>query len=400
MILRSWPLFILLIILPDYFLYRRFVAGRTTSVAWRVAWWIPTVVLTIYTVILTGTTNFTPENPRLLNLYLLVLGVFTLPKALTALTVWVADWIGRRRHWHRHWGLAVGLAMGVVPAWVTIWGSFVGFQKLEVNRVDCYFDDLPQGFDGYRIAVFSDAHVGSYTGADSTVLIRAVDSLKTMKADAIVFLGDLQNIGPWEIKERKHVLSSLSAPDGVFSILGNHDYSAYQGGGFRRKLAQEKQTEQAERELGWQLLLNSNVVLRHRGDSIKLCGMEGNEKEGADHGIGLIHKALEGVDKGQFAILLAHNPRIWRKYALPLSDVQLTLSGHTHGGQMSLFGLSTTSLFYPEDDGLYEEGNRKLFVTRGLGALIPLRFNVTGEVVLLTLHRQTNPPQASTYTHP
>ena len=398
MIARFLPLFILLILLPDFYLYRQLVARRTQSVPLRVAWWIPTVVLTIYTIILFFSTNFIPENPRLLNFYLLVLGVFTLPKVLLAISLWVGEWIGKKRHWRHHYALPVGMVLGLIPAWSTVYGSFFGFQELEVNRVDCYFDDLPKGFDGYRIALFSDAHVGSYTGGDSLVLERAVDSLLAMKADAIFFLGDLQNIGPWEIKEKATLLSRLTAPDGVYSILGNHDYSAYQGGGFRRKLAQEKQTEQAERELGWQLLLNENTVLRHNGDSIMLCGMEGNEKKGADHGIGLIHKALEGVGDNHFAILLAHNPKIWRKYALPLSTAQLTLSGHTHGGQMGIFGVTTTSPFYSENGGLYEEGNRKLFVTKGVGALIPMRFNVPGEVVLLTLHRQTNPPRQSTYS--
>ncbi len=398
MIARSWYLFILLIILPDYYLYGRLVCRRTTSVWWKIVWWIPTVVLLLYTVILIMSTHFVPENPRWLNFYLLVLGVFTVPKALLAITLLVADWVGKRLHWRRHLGMPLGVALGVLPAWVTVYGSFVGFQKLEVNQVDCYFDDLPEGFDGYRIAVFSDAHVGSYTGSDSLVLDRAVDSLLAMKADAIFFLGDMQNVGPWEIKEKQATLSRLSAPDGVYSILGNHDYSTYQGGSPRRKQAYEQQTQQAEREMGWKLLLNNNMVLRHNGDSIMLCGMEDNEKKGADHGIGLIHKALEGVGKGQFAILLCHNPKIWRKHALPDFDVQLMLSGHTHGGQIGLGGFTTTTLFYPEDGGLYEEGNRKLFVTKGLGTLIPLRFNVTGEVVLLTLHRQTNPPKASTYT--
>ena len=186
----------LLILLPDYYLYRQLVCRRTQSVALRMAWWIPALVLSIYTIILFFTTNFIPENPRLLNLYLLVLGVFTLPKALLALSLWVGEWIGKKRQWRHHYALPVGVALGVLPAWPTVYGSFVGFQELEVNRVDCYFDDLPKGFDGYRIAVFSDAHVGSYTGADSLVLERAVDSLLAMKADAIFFLGDLQNIGP------------------------------------------------------------------------------------------------------------------------------------------------------------------------------------------------------------
>ena len=288
--------------------------------------------------------------------------------------------------------------MGLLVAWPTVYGSFVGFQKFEVNRLDCYFDDLPADFEGYRIALFSDAHVGSYTSGDEQVLSDAVDSIMAMKADAILFLGDIQNVGPWEVKEKHQILSKLKAPDGVYSVLGNHDYSSYQGGSYRRKLAYEKQTQQAERDLGWHLLLNDNVVLRHRADSIYLAGMEDNERKNTDHGYGRVEKAVEGIDKGQFVILLAHNPKFWKKDVLPKSDVQLTLSGHTHGGQMSLFGFTTTTLFYDEDRGLYHEGDRQLFVTKGLGALIPMRYGITGEVVLLTLHRKTSATQESSYT--
>jgi predicted MPP superfamily phosphohydrolase len=293
--------------------------------------------------------------------------------------------------------MTTGVAMGLLAAWPTAFGAFAGFQQFDVNSVDCYFSDLPEAFDGYRIALFSDAHVGSYTSGDEKVLEAAVDSLLAMKADAIFFLGDIQNVGPWELREKLPILGRLKAPDGVFSILGNHDYSTYQGGDPRRKLAYEKQTVQLEREMGWRLLLNDNYVLRHGNDSIYFCGMEDNEKVNTDHGYGRIEQAVEGVGKGQFAILLAHNPKVWRRKALPESNVQLTLSGHTHGGQVSLFGFSTTSMFYDEDKGLYQEDDRQLFVTKGLGALIPLRFNVNGEVVLLTLHRKTSPQQQSSY---
>ena len=397
MIARFWPLFFLIILLPDYFLYRRYVCRYTESVALKVAWWIPTVVLVVYTIILFFSTNFVPENQRWINFYLLVLGVFTLPKVMLAFVVWIADWMKRKRRWRHHFGMTTGVAMGLLAAWPTAFGAFAGFQQFDVNSVDCYFSDLPEAFDGYRIALFSDAHVGSYTSGDEKVLEAAVDSLLAMKADAIFFLGDIQNVGPWELREKLPILGRLKAPDGVFSILGNHDYSTYIGGDPRRKLAYEKQTVQLEREMGWRLLLNDNYVLRHGNDSIYFCGMEDNEKVNTDHGYGRIEQAVEGVGKGQFAILLAHNPKVWRRKALPESNVQLTLSGHTHGGQVSLFGFSTTSMFYDEDKGLYQEGERQLFVTKGLGALIPLRFNVNGEVVLLTLHRKTSPQQQSSY---
>ena len=137
MIARFWPLFFLIILLPDYFLYRRYVCRYTDSVALKVAWWIPTVVLVVYTIILFFSTNFVPENQRWINFYLLVLGVFTLPKVMLAIVVWIADWMKRKRRWRHHFGMTTGVAMGLLAAWPTAFGAFAGFQQFDVNSVDC-----------------------------------------------------------------------------------------------------------------------------------------------------------------------------------------------------------------------------------------------------------------------
>lgn len=389
MIARSFLLFVLLILLPDVYLYRRWVRHHARGRRWvDFVWWLLTAAMLIATCLLAATRDFTPHPQRPLNIYLLALGVFTIPKLLLTL----ADWVGRALRYltqgSRNWGIPAGLALGTLSAFVTIYGSTKGFYKFDVNRVEYASAELPGGFEGYRVALWSDAHVGNYTDSDAFVLRDAVDSINALHPDVIFFLGDLQNVGPDEIEACLPELSRLTAPDGVFSVLGNHDYSKYQGGTREEKLAAEKRTQDLQRQMGWRLLMNEHTLLRHGGDSIMLAGMEGNEEEGQDHGFAIWEKTVEGIPPGMFTIMLAHDPLVWGNYIIPNTDVQLTLSGHTHGGQLRILGLSTTTFFFPEDDGMYEREGKHLFVTRGLGALIPLRFNVTGEVVLLTLHQQ------------
>lgn len=390
MIARAFPLFVLIILLPDIYLYRRWVKphaqGRRRI---SLIWWMLTAVMLVATCLLAKARDFTPHPQTPLNIYLFVLGVFTIPKLLLMFADWAGRALRRFSHGKRNWGIPVGIALGALSAYVTIYGSTLGFNKFEVHRVDFASADLPEGFEGYRIALWSDAHVGNYLGKDAYLLRDAVDSINAMHPDAIFFLGDLQNVGPEEIEACLPTLSLLSAPDGVYSILGNHDYSKYQRGTREERLANEARTQDLQRRMGWRLLMNEHTLLYHGGDSITLAGMEGNEQKGQDHGFAIWEKTVEGIDDGMFTIMLAHNPLHWDKYIVPNTNVQLTLSGHTHGGQLRLLGLSTTSITFREDDGMYEREGKHLFVTRGLGALIPLRFNVTGEVVLLTLHKQS-----------
>ena len=389
MIARAFPLFLFIILLPDLYIYRRWIRPRVHGRWWiPLIWWTLTVAMLVATCLLAMTRDFTPHPQTPLNVYLWVLGVFTLPKLLLMLCDWVGRMLRSLTHGKRNWGIPVGIALGILSAYITIYGSTLGFNIFEVNRVEYASADLPDGFDGYRIALWSDAHVGNYTGSNAQLLKDAVDSLNAMKPDVIFFLGDLQNVGPDEIEECLPTLSQLSAPDGVYSVLGNHDYSKYQGGTREEKLANEARTQDLQRQMGWRLLMNKHTLLYHGGDSITLAGMEGNEEKNQDHGFAIWEKTVEGIDYELFTIMLAHDPLLWGNYIVPYTNAQLTLSGHTHGGQLRILGMSTTIMF-PEDDGMYERDGKHLFVTRGLGALIPLRFNVTGEVVLLTLHKQS-----------
>lgn len=291
------------------------------------------------------------------------------------------------RRTHRRWLRVVTLTAGALFWWIFIWGTYFGPRQLEVVRIELMCDDLPKAFDGYRIVHFSDAHVGSFTGSRQQLLQNAVDSINAQQADMVVFTGDIQNKVPDEIAESKHILGAIKARDGVFSVLGNHDYPMY----LSDCTSQQKQlclhqTKQAQTELGWTLLLNSSHTLHRDSDSIVIAGME-NDGQGRFPELGDMKSALDGVDSKAFVVMLEHDPSAWKRKILPYRQrqPQITLSGHTHGGQLSLLGLSPAALMTRQHRGLYNEENRYLYVSKGLGGVIPFRFGAQPEITVLTL---------------
>ena len=235
---------------------------------------------------------------------------------------------------------------------------------------------------------FSDAHVGTYSSDRDYLLDAAVDSINAQHADMIVFTGDLQNMRPVEVERHARTLSALHAPDGVFSVLGNHDYADYLHADTATKAANCRRMVDLQRQMGWTLLRNEHRVVRRGGDSIIVAGMENDGISKRSPERGDVGKTLSGTSPRDFVLMLQHDPSCWRRKILPQCNAQLTLSGHTHGMQFELFGWSPIAFKYSEWGGLYREGARAIFVSTGLGGFLPFRFGVPGEVVVITLHRK------------
>ena len=309
-------------------------------------------------------------------LFFFSMGLVVVPLLFALLCRWLAP----RKRW-RLWAL-----VGTLLIWgAVLYGYYVGFEELRIRNIEYASSDLPASFDGYRIVQFSDAHVGTYGTDRQWLLQRAVDSINALKPDVIVFTGDLENLHPDELRPQLSVLRQLHAKDGVFSVLGNHDYPTYLDCDDTTKSLLVSFTKQYERQMGWRLLLNEHQTIRRDSDSIVIAGMEnwGTLKRMPRKGD--VKKTMEGVDKSAFVLMLQHDPTAWRQKILPECHAQLTLSGHTHGGQVSLFGWSPASLTYEEWGGLYQEGSRALYVSTGLGSLIPFRLNLPCEIVVITL---------------
>lgn len=397
MIARDILTFLLLVILPFLFIDLRFFRRKK---AWwkRVLWWIICAAMVGYTVYLAMERDFIPGNDRILILYgyLFLLGLVIIPMwtfSICSLLGKACSWIVRKckkrpKAKPHNYGNLMG-TLSVPAVWfVLFWGTFVGFNKLEVNHQTYVSEKVPEAFDGYRIVLFSDAHVGSYQKHNSWLLQRAVDSINAQKPDIILFVGDLQNIQPTELYPHIDVLEKLKAKDGVYSVLGNHDYAEYIGADEAMKVANCRETVSLERQMGWNVLLNEHGTIEHGKDHMILAGMENDGDGKRFPQKGDVDKTLENVTSDDFILMMEHDPSAWRRKIITDGRAQLTLSGHTHKMQFSIFGWCPLSLTGKEYNGWYKEGDQQLFVTAGLGGLIPFRFGATGEIVVLTLRRE------------
>ena len=402
MIARAPYLFLLLILIPDLYFDLHYWRHKY-STGQRLLRWLPSIVLVAYTLKLTYEKNFIPDNPDILWIYLILLGLIAVPKAVFMLCSIVGLGVCKLFRSRKNYGNLVGLLFVPIIWYILLYGSFIGFNKLEVNRQTFVSKDLPQAFDGYKVVILSDAHVGSYTDRNAYVLKQAIDSINAQRPDLVVFLGDMQNTEPKDIYPHMDVLSSVKAKDGIYTVLGNHDYGDYIRGNTARKVANCRETMSLERQMGWTLLMNEHRYIdRDNKSSIIIAGME-NDGDGIRFPQnGDIKKTLKGVsssppesgggrgglnkrsDYRPFVIMLEHDPSSWRRKIIPDGRAQLTLSGHTHKMQFALFGWSPMALTGKEFNDWYQEGNQSLFVTAGLGGLIPFRFGATGEIVVLT----------------
>ena len=280
---------------------------------------------------------------------------------------------------NRRYGRRVGLGLACVIIGLVIYGMTFGFSQINVRQVEFVSKDLPEAFDGYRIVQFSDAHVATFDGWLDDMVPQIVDSINAQKGDMIVFTGDLQNLRPDELAPKVAQLRQLHAPDGVYSILGNHDYATYLDCDEATKKKNDQKTQQLERKM-WTLLMNEHRIIRRDSDSIVIAGMEnwGVQKRMPRNGD--VRKTMKGISPKSFTVMLQHDPNAWR--------AKMTLSGHTHGGQFSLFGWTPANFTYSECFGTYYEGDRAICVSSGLGGIIPFRLGQPGEIVVITLKKK------------
>ena len=385
MIARISILIFLVTLLPDLYLYRRYLCRRVSMTLWmRLLWWVPGVAMVACTAVYSMIDNFAPDNLTLFDVYLFLLGLLVVPKLLFVLVSIAGRAVKRLLHLNVNLGNYAGFVVVLGWLYVLFTGSLIGPERLRVRHVEIEFDNLPASFDGYRIVQFSDAHLGSMSQEFAE---RAVAQMNALNPDLIAFTGDLQNLRPQELPPHAAILSRLCAKDGIVSVLGNHDYSQYMR---RLNAAQradyEAMTRDFERSVGWTLLLNESRVVRRGADSLVVAGTE-NDGKPPFPAKANYQRALSGIGKGAFIVMLQHDPSAWRRHVLTETDAQLTLSGHTHGGQLSLFGLRPTRFTGSPDDGLYRDGKRCLFVSTGLGGMLPFRFGMDPEVVEITLKR-------------
>lgn len=283
--------------------------------------------------------------------------------------------------------LGLGLGGGLFS---TLLYGFSNKYNYTVNKLQLAYANLPASFKGLKIVHISDIHSGSFT--DKVAVQRGIDKIMAENPDLILFTGDLVNDRATEMDEYKELFARLKAPLGVYSTLGNHDYGDYvQWESLEQKAANLENLKQVHAEIGWRLLMNEHVVLEKGTEQIALLGIENWGGKGRFPKYGKMDKAYPGTEKYPFKILMSHDPSHWdAEVKKQYTDIDLMLSGHTHGMQFGLeipgIKWSPVQYMYKQWAGLYEDGGQKLYVNRGFGFIgYPGRVGILPEITVIEL---------------
>lgn len=267
--------------------------------------------------------------------------------------------------------------------------SFVGFffenYRLEIRTYELEFENLPKEFDGYKIVEFSDLHLGSFR--DSTFVRKVVDKINSANPDLIVFCGDMVNKRSVEAEKFFTTLRLLRAKHSKFSVLGNHDYAIYGKQNISERRYSIRHLIEFQKDLGFEVLQNSFRIIEKDSAKIAIVGTH-NNGELSKPKLGNIAKSYQYLNDSIFSIVLTHDPSYWKMSVLDSCNASLTLSGHTHAGQVNIFGIKPLCIFKPENDGLYRENNRYLIVSRGVGSGVPFRFVSSPSIEVITLKKK------------
>ncbi len=259
-----------------------------------------------------------------------------------------------------------------------------------LKKIKLSFAKLPNAFKGLKVVHISDIHSGSFT--NKMAVQRGIDLINAQKPDVIFFTGDLVNNKSDEMLEYIDIFKQLSAPLGVYSTFGNHDYGDYvQWESESAKRDNLEMLKKIHAQLGWRLLLDENITLEKNGEQIGVIGVQNTSFKNRFHTYGNMQKAYTGSETHPFKILLSHDPSHWDgEINTKYQDVDLTLSGHTHGFQFGVeipwLKWSPVQYIYKQWAGLYQQGEQYLYVNRGFGFLgYPGRVGIMPEITLIEL---------------
>jgi len=289
----------------------------------------------------------------------------------------------------RSWFLIPGAVLGLLVFVGFGWGMAKGRTHVKVSRVSIGIQKLPESFHGLRVVQLSDIHLAGFYQHPGYIS-KVVAKVNQLQPDLILFTGDLVHNFAEETDPFVEILNELHAPLGKFAVLGNHDYGAYYN--WKSKEEEEANLEEVKQQIracGFDLLLNEHRTVSLNGHSLTIIGVENWGKPPfPQHGD--LSRALEGSDPALVRVLLSHDPSHWDLQVRGKEDIELTLSGHTHGMQFGIeignFKWSPSRWTYKHWAGLYRENGQYLYVNRGLGYTgFPGRVGIRPEITLLTL---------------
>lgn len=385
----------------EFYVYQAFKTVTNNNYL-RIAYWVVTIL--VYLFFLYEVFNFkrTDRDHHRVQLVASVFLIFLLPKLFIILFLLIDDF-GRGINYilqsfgstethvpdRRKFLSIIGLGSAAVLSGLFLDGIIFGKYRHTVRKVKLKISGLPNSFKGYKIIQISDVHSGSFFHPEK--LQKAIDLINEEQPDLVLFTGDMVNNYATEFEPFVPLFKTIKSKDGKFSILGNHDYGDY---GEWTSAAEKSQNIPdliaLQKLAGFEMLRNEHRIIEKNGEKLYIVGVENwGEKPFPQYGD--LDKATIGIPAEAAKILMSHDPTHFDAVVKNHpSNVQVTLSGHTHGMQ---FGLdlknvrwSPVQYRYKKWADLYESSGKFLYVNRGFGVIgYPGRVGIDPEITLLEL---------------
>lgn len=306
---------------------------------------------------------------------------------LAALALSLSGWFNIHYSPFGYITLTVILIMWLIAGY----GMFIGRWQLKVTTTEFSHKDIPAAFDGYKIVHISDIHLSTFDD-NKGHLKEIVSRINSLEPDLVCITGDLVNTDFRETLPYVESMSSIRATDGVVSVLGNHDFMLYSNRTKEEKDAAVDSLVRVQTNLfGWKVLRNSNIMIERNAEKISIIGVDNTSCKGQGFQTiakGDLKAAMQGTE--DFKILLSHDPSHWTYEVVPETDIQLTLSGHTHAAQIRIFGWTPASWMFDQTDGRYDIQDQTLHINIGLGCTAPLRIGAIPEISLINLRQESD----------
>jgi predicted MPP superfamily phosphohydrolase len=293
---------------------------------------------------------------------------------------------------HKKWLTWTGLIVSFVIFSIITLSTLIGRFNFRTESVTINIKGLNKQLDGLKIVQLSDIHLAGFYH-HTMLLQKVMDEVNSYKPDLILNTGDFVSYGWREFGRNDTILAKAKSRYGNFAVMGNHDFGTYHP--FFTEADQENNVlimNQMVKSSGYKVLNDESEIVQAGNAKIALIGVITMGRH-PDIVHGDLGKATSGIDSVDLKILLSHDPNHWKKAVTGKTDINVTLSGHTHGMQMGIFTKkikwSPSKYFYPHWSGLYSEGNQFQYVNQGLGVLaIPFRVWMPPEITIITLKTQ------------
>jgi predicted MPP superfamily phosphohydrolase len=338
----------------------------------------------------TGTYQGAFDSPANVWKLMLIAGILTaatIPRVIIIITHFVAKFLKLKTDWLTITGLATASVIFLIIAGGALFGRF----NVKIDSVEIKIEGLHNDLDGLRIVQTGDLHLASFHHHKKK-MSEFVDKINSLSPDIIINTGDFVSYGWREFDDFDTILSKAYGKYGKIAILGNHDFGTYHPHFTEAERRDNVLKMKQKIESSGYFILNDEHTIVEEGNA--KIGVIGVVTMGRHPTIshGNIDAALKGLDKVDLKIALSHDPNHFAIAIEGKTDIDITLSGHTHGMQMGImtkkFKWSPSKKFYPHWSGLYVSGKQYLYTNRGLGTAIPFRIWMPPEITLITLKKE------------